>query len=78
MFGYIFSKKILNQYVWHYVLVVSVLWGFVYYFVTSIDLRMGLDATSYYISQTIGWVVSLPFYISIYLYGRKKYPLWQE
>ncbi len=77
-FGYAFSKKILFQKFWTVNFIVQLAWAFLYYFVTKADLAGGMDQESFIASQAIMWVLSVPYYIALFLYSRKNYPLWQE
>lgn len=78
LFGYAFSKKILNGKIWLMVLVVYLPWVGLYPFVTNIDLTAGgmLTDTMFWVSQAVGWVIAFPGYLALYLYGRSSYPLW--
>ncbi|MCZ6854379.1 MAG: hypothetical protein O7G86_10715 [Gammaproteobacteria bacterium] len=79
LFGYAFSKKILNGKIWLVVLVVYLVWSGLYPFVTNLDLTAGgmLTDTMFWISQAVGWVIAFPSFLALYLYGRSSYPLWE-
>ena len=80
LFGYAFSKKILNGTIWLIVLAVYLPWAGLYPFVTNIDLTAGgvLTDTMFWISQAVGWVIAFPTFLALYLYGRSAYPLWEN
>jgi hypothetical protein len=75
-FGYVFNKKIISNNFWLITLIISIIWSVLYYFVSGVDLSMGLDQQSLIIEQLIGWIISLPAYIGLFLYSRPKHPVW--
>lgn len=76
LFGYVFCKKILTPSVWLPVLILSITYGVVYYQITNVDLAAGMDSTTYLITQGVGWVISVPAYIALYLYSRPTNFIW--
>ena len=80
LFGYAFSKKMLNGRIWLVVLAVYLPWTGLYPFVTNVDLTAGgvLTDTMFWISQAVGWVIAFPTFLALYLYGRSAYPLWEN
>ena len=77
-FGYVFSKKILTRKLWVINFYVQIAWLALYYFVTTADLSAGMEQQLYLVSTAVMWVLSIPYYIALFLYANKKYPLWLE
>jgi hypothetical protein len=77
LFGYVFSKKILNHRIWQVNFIVYLFWGIAYYYVTDIDLAQGMERTEYLVSQSVGWAISLPAYFALFQYARPSNPLWR-
>jgi hypothetical protein len=66
-FGFVFFQPIYKPKFWLQVLIASVIFSVLYYFITDVDLRMGLNDTEYYISDAIGWILS---FSGCYIYNR--------
>ena len=77
-FGYVFSKKILARKIWLINFYVQLGWGVLYYFVSTADLSAGMDQQTYLISNGVMWVISIPYYVALFLYSSKNYQLWLE
>lgn len=77
-YGYVFSKRILFRKIWAVNFIIQLFWGVSYYFVTKVDLSVGMDQQSFVIYQGIMWVISLPFYIGLYSYGFRSEQLWSK
>ncbi|TIH06233.1 hypothetical protein [Pseudomonas leptonychotis] len=77
-FGYVFSKKILTRKLWVINFYVQITWLVLYYFVTTADLSAGMDQQLYVVSTAVMWALSIPYYIALFLYANKKYPIWLE
>lgn len=76
LFGFTFLKKIFIPVVWLWVLVVSLLFGVFYEQLTSIDLRQGMTDMEFYVTMAIGWLISIPGYIALYLYSKSNKHPW--
>jgi len=77
-FGFVFYKKILNYKVWRIVFWVNIIWSITYEFITNIDHSEGLTTNVYIITMVISWMIALPYIIGMFLYGRKKCPVWNQ
>ncbi|MEO1576157.1 MAG: hypothetical protein AAFU65_14525, partial [Pseudomonadota bacterium] len=77
LFGFAFVRPILFPDFWRYFVVAYLIFGVAYYWLTGIDLREGLTDTVYYVSNAIGWALSLPGYIALYLYGQPTDLAWR-
>lgn len=75
-FGFCFSIKILRPKFWLYCLIFNLVYFVLYYFITSVDMRAGFEEGEYIIYQLIGWGITMPSYIGLYLYSRPAYSLW--
>ena len=78
LFGFVFNKKIVAHNFWLITLVISLVWSILYYFVAGVDLKMGLDQQSFLIEQLMGWSISAPAYVGLYLYSRPTHPVWSD
>lgn len=77
-YGYVYSKKIFTREVWPVNFAIQLAWGIAYYFVTDADLSAGMDSTTFLVSQGIVWIISIPYYLALLLYGFKSNPLWDD
>ncbi len=77
-FGYVYSKKILNNKFWLYFLVIYFIWDIAYYFLNEVHLCMCMSRDEYLISYVKNWVFSIPEYFGLFLYSRSSYPLWNK
>ncbi len=77
LYGYVFSKKILNNTIWLGVLIAYMAWTGLYYFVTNVNLTANLTDTQFWISQGVNLVFAVPIFLGLFLYSRPTYPLWQ-
>lgn len=77
LFGFSFVRPILFPDFWRYFVVAYVIYGVAYYWLTGIDLRAGMTDGVYYVSNAIGWALSLPGYIALYLYGQATDLAWR-
>lgn len=78
LFGFVFLKPIYKPSFWLQVLIAYVIFSFAYYFITNVDLRMGMSDTELYISNAIGWLFSLPAYYGLYAYSKPSNPAWNN
>lgn len=76
LFGFTFLKKILTPKTWLVVLLISLLFGAFYEQLTSIDLRQGMTSIEFYITVAIGWLISIPAYVALYLYSNPNKQPW--
>lgn len=77
-FGFVFLKPIYKPVFWLQVLIGYVVFSIAYYFVTDVDLRMGMTDTQFYVSNAINWIICLPFLYGLYDYARPGNPIWQR
>jgi hypothetical protein len=47
-----------------------------YYFITNIDLKMGMSDTGFYINIIVGYFLALPGYYAFYAYGKSDRQPW--
>ncbi len=78
LFGYVFSKAIWNRTFWLVVAILSPIWGGLYFFVTQIDQSAGLSPQEVLIVNITGWIVSIPAYLGLLLYGLPGNRLWHK
>ena len=78
LYGYIFNKKILHRSFWLYFLAIYLAATIAYFFVTDIDMSAGLTPEEYIYVNIFSWVISMPGYIGILLYGLPSNKLWNN
>jgi hypothetical protein len=78
LFGYVFMKRIFTASVWLPVLVAVVGADIVYPYLTDIDLSAGMSGAVYVIALAIGWSLSIPNYVALYLYSKPDNPIWRR
>jgi hypothetical protein len=78
LFGYCFSVALLTRPFWRTFLIFYVVWNVLYYYLTGVDLIQGMTREVFIIAQAFGWLLAIPSYIALYLYGAKKYVLWTD
>lgn len=78
LFGYVFSKAIWNRTFWLAFAILSPLWGVLYFYVTQVDQSAGMSAQEALVVNAIGWVVSIPYYLGLLLYGLPGNRLWRR
>lgn len=76
LFGYVFLKRILSARFWTPFLIFYIIAGLVYEPLSSVDMRAGMSDVTYYISLAIGYLLSLPGYYALYMYGKGDEPPW--
>ncbi len=76
LFGYVFLKRILTARFWIPFLIFYIIAGLAYEPLSSVDMRAGMSDVAYYISMAIGYLLSLPGYYALYMYGKKNEPPW--
>jgi hypothetical protein len=76
LFGFVFLKPIYKPKFWLQVLIAYVAFSTVYYFITGVDLRVGMSDTEFYVSNAIGWVLSLPAYYGLYAFSKPSNQAW--
>jgi len=77
LFGFTFLKRILFPKFWLIFLVVYVVFGFVYLFITNVDLKMGMSDGLFYGTIAFEVLISLPGYYALYVYGKNNNPIWK-
>ena len=78
LFGFCFLKKFLFPRFWLVFLVIYFVYGFVYIFITKVDVRLGMSDVMFYASFVFGLVVSMPGYYALYAYGNSDNPIWSK
>ncbi len=78
LYGYVFSKKMFHRSFWLYFLAIYLAATIAYYFVTDIDLSAGMTPAEYIFVNIFSWLISLPAYIGILLYGLPSNKLWNN
>lgn len=78
LFGFVFLKPIYTPTFWLLVVIAYICFNVLYYFITEIDLRMGMTDSEFYISSAIGWLLSIPAYYGLYKYSKPGSPPWQN
>jgi len=78
LYGYVFSKKILHRTFWLYFIAIYLAATIAYYFVTDIDMSAGMTPEEYIYVNIFSWLISLPGYIGILLYGLPSNKLWNN
>jgi len=78
LFGFCFLIKILTPKFWMVYLFVYIAYGFIYLFITNVDVRMGMSDQEFYISWAIGLLISLPAYFGLFSYGRPGNLIWSK
>jgi len=78
LFGFVFLKPVYKPAFWLQILEVYILFTVTYYFTTQVDMRMGMSESAYYISNAIGWLISVPGYYALYSYSKPTNPAWKN
>lgn len=78
LFGFVFLKPIYKPQFWFFALIAYVVFSFVYYFITDIDLRMGMSDTVFYTSNAVSWLFSLPAFYGLYALSKPSNPAWKN
>ena len=77
VYGYAFGARWARPWVWMAMLVAILLWDLVYNFVLRTFEHWGVqDQTGLFMLLGFGFVVFLPEYVALYLYGRSRDPIW--
>ena len=77
IYGFVFIKPVYKPQFWLKFVVVYIVFTVAYYFITEIDQRMGMGDTEFYVTNAIGWLISLPAYFALYAYGKPSNPAWE-
>lgn len=77
-FGFVFIKPIYKSEFWLKLFFSYVAYTIIYYFITNIDQRMGMDDMEFYIITAISYVISIPAYYALYAYSKPNYPAWKN
>jgi len=78
LYGFVFLKPIYKPDCWFTVLILSVFYGFFYFYITDIDLRADMTDSDYYFNIGIGWFISMPSLYALYSYSRSTNPIWNK
>ena len=76
LFGFVFLKRVYKASFWRGFLFVYLAFSVLYYFITNIDLKVGMTDLEFYVSTVIGILVSLPAYFALYQYGNPNKAPW--
>lgn len=78
LFGFTFLKPIYKPIFWLQVLIAYLIFNIAYYFITDINLRMGMNNTELYISVAAGWLFSIPAYYGLFVFSKPSDPAWKK
>lgn len=78
LFGFVFMKRIVSAPIWRPVLVAVVGADILYPYLTDVDLSGNMSRTVYMVSVAIGWSLSIPNYVALYLYSKPGNPIWER
>ncbi|MCM8857900.1 MAG: hypothetical protein LC541_20020 [Candidatus Thiodiazotropha sp.] len=78
LFGFVFSRKVLFPKFWLPFLVVYFVAGLFYESLSSVDMRQGMSDGEFYISIAIGYLMSIPAYYGIYMFGKADRHPWKN
>lgn len=78
LFGFTFLRPIYKPIFWLQVLIAYLIFSIAYYFITDIDLRMGMSNTEFYISVAVGWLLSIPAYYGLFAFSKPTDPAWKK
>lgn len=78
LFGFVFMKPVFTPRVWLPVLVAVVGADIVYPYLTDIDLSAGMSGAVYLVALAIGWSLSIPNYVALFLYSKPDNPIWNR
>lgn len=77
-YGFVFIKPVYKPQFWLKILIAYITFSIIYYFITEIDQRMGMDDMELYITTAISWIISLPAYFALYAYSKPDNPAWKN
>lgn len=77
-FGFVFIKPVYKTEFWMKLFFAYLAYTICYYFITEIDLRMGMRDSAFYVVTAIAWLISLPAYYALYAYSKPSYPAWKK
>lgn len=60
LYGYTFSKKILNRRIWQFNFYIQISWDILYHFIANSEPGAGMDQTAFIVSIAIMWILSIP------------------
>ena len=78
LFGFAFLRPIYKPIFWLQVLIAYLIFSIAYYFITDLDLRMGMSNSEFYISAAVGWLLSIPAYYGLFAYSKPTDPAWKK
>lgn len=78
LFGFTFLKRIYKPIFWLQVLIAYLIYSVAYFFVTDIDLRMGMSSVEFYITSAVGLLLSIPTYYGLFAFSRPTDPAWKK
>ena len=85
LYGFVFSKRIFKQSFWLYFLAAYLISDVAYFFITDIEIVPEIPEIShaannivYMFTIIIGFILSLPSYVGLLLYGLPSNRLWRQ
>lgn len=78
LFGFVFLKPIYKPKFWLQVLIAYFIFSIAYYFITDIDLRMGMSNAEFYFNSAVSWLLSLPAFYGLYAFSKSTNPAWKH
>ena len=78
LFGFVFLKPIYKPEFWLSVLIAYISYSAAYYFITDVDLRAAMSDSEYYVSNAIGWLLSVPAFYGLFSFSRPANPIWKS
>lgn len=76
-YGYVYEKPIYKPGFWLICFIANIAYSVLYYFITKMDLRIGMSDVAFYVVGVIGWILFIPAYYAVYAYSRSSDPVWK-
>jgi len=76
LFGFVFGKPFINAKFWAIFSVLYLIFGLLYLEITDVDLLYDIPKEQHSIVWGIGWFVSIPGYLGLFLYGFSSKQIW--
>lgn len=78
LFGFTFLKPIYKPNFWFQMLIAYLIYSVAYFFITDIDLRVGMSNIEFYATTAIGLLLSLPTYYALFAFSKPTDPAWKN
>jgi len=78
LFGFTFIKPIYKPIFWLQFSTAYLIYSFAYFFITDIDLRMGMSDIEFYTTSAVGLLLSIPTYYGLFAFSRSTDPAWKK